>query len=372
MMKKLLYVTFNDINPTAGVSKKIIDQVDAFRNNGLDARLLAIITQNGKRTANIDKLQLSEISHGIKGQIQIVFLYRKILDYIKENNIDMLYVRYTQNADFFYILFLYRCKKIGCKILLEIPTYPYDGEFWGKKAILQTQILVERVFRKQLKNCVDYIVTTSELDTILGIDTIRISNAVNEKNIPVVCREPKKDNEIVLISVATISFWHGLDRLISGLEKYYLTRPKKKVRLIIVGGGDSDTLKQLLSMIDNSVIKQYIEYVGPKQGEELISLFNKADLAVGCLACHRKNIVEVKSLKNVDYAMRGLPMFYSESNADFDRMPYVLRVPADETPIEISSLIYFLQKQNMKACEIRNSVLHLTWDEQIKKILNVV
>lgn len=366
---KLLYVTFHELNPAAGVTKKILDQVGAFQKNGVQTSLLAIYSDNDKRSAKIDNEELSEISHGIKGQIQIRRLYRKIIEYVESNYINTLYIRYTQEADPFYVDFLKKCKRLGCKILLEIPTYPYEGECAKQSLVLKTQILVERYFRNRLRHYVDFIVTTSDFDTILGIKTIKISNAVNADNIPLVSNK-NNQNKLTLISVATISFWHGLDRIILGLENYYSRKPQKEVKLLIVGGGDPVTLLKVQNLIKKTKLQSYVDYVGPRFGNDLNNYYNAADIAVGCLACHRKNIVEVKSLKNVDYAMRGLPMFYSENNSDFDDMPFVYKVPADDTPIDVNSIVDFFNSLSMTSKEIRDSVKHLTWNEQIKKILS--
>ena len=49
-------------------------------------------------------------------------------------------------------------------------------------------------------------------------------------------------------------------------------------------------------------------------------------------------------------------------------MPYILKAPADETPIEISKIITFCKKQTIPPQEIRNSIRHLSWKEQMKKV----
>ena len=73
-------------------------------------------------------------------------------------------------------------------------------------------------------------------------------------------------------------------------------------------------------------------------------------------------------MKNVEYAMRGIPMVYSESNTDFDGRPYVLRVPADDTDIDVKLLCDFVKQLKMTPSEIHDSVSDFTWDNQMKKI----
>ena len=50
-------------------------------------------------------------------------------------------------------------------------------------------------------------------------------------------------------------------------------------------------------------------------------------------------------------------------------MPYIIKVPADETPIDIPKLISFYQRLSLSPQEIRNSIQHLSWKEQMKKVL---
>ena len=112
-----------------------------------------------------------------------------------------------------------------------------------------------------------------------------------------------------------------------------------------------------------------MKFHGLLYGDELNRVFLDTDLCVGCLACHRKHIVEVKSLKNVEYAMRGIPMVYSEQNNDFDNRPYVLKATADESPVDVADLLLRFEKAERDPETIRRSVAHLSWEFQMKKLL---
>ena len=81
--------------------------------------------------------------------------------------------RYFYSSPWFisYLKFL---KKINLKVILEIPTYPYDGEVkdnfftkWDKK------------YRKELHKYVDKGVTYSNDKKIWGITCINISNGID-------------------------------------------------------------------------------------------------------------------------------------------------------------------------------------------------
>lgn len=107
-----------------------------------------------------------------------------------------------------------------------------------------------------------------------------------------------------------------------------------------------------------------------KMNEELDELFNEADFAIGSLARHRSGIDKIKTLKNREYAARGIPFAYSETDEDFDKMPYILKVPADESPIDIHRLIRFYMELDLSPRKIRDSIKNLSWKEQMMKVIN--
>ena len=365
MKPKVLYLAFLELAKGDGVSKKIAAQVKAFKKKS-ECHLCSYINSCNKRSFKVDDHTICEVPN------RYSLLYRKhifnsILRYIELNNINILYIRYTLNADLYYILFLKSVKKIGCKILLEIPTYPYDNEF--KKASLKRNILhnIEKLFRKWLRCCCDYIVTTSEEDMIFDTPTIRISNAVDPDDI--VLNAPTENKEFYrFVAVGQIAFWHGYDRIILGLKNYYNNNPSVLVYLDIVGDGHS--LQDLQTLTKNFNLEKYITFHGRREGAELDLIFKTADMAIGCLGCHRKSLMEVKSLKNVEYAMRGIPFVYSEQNSDFDDKTFVLKCPADESPIVVEELINFVNNNKLSPFAIRESVHTLSWDNQINIILN--
>ena len=69
-----------------------------------------------------------------------------------------------------------------------------------------------------------------------------------------------------------------------------------------------------------------------RHGEELDELFEQADMGIGSLARHRSGITHIKTLKNREYAARGLPFIYSEMDSDFEGKPYILKAKADGKP----------------------------------------
>jgi hypothetical protein len=125
------------------------------------------------------------------------------------------------------------------------------------------------------------------------------------------------------------------------------------------------------------IIKQYhiekrIIFHGTLFGKELDEVFNECQFAIGSLARHRSGITIIKTLKNREYATRGLPFIYSEQDSDFDQQPYVIKASADESPINVEEIIKFLDTFKMKPSEIRQTVACLSWKIQMERVVEKV
>ena len=101
-------------------------------------------------------------------------------------------------------------------------------------------------------------------------------------------------------------------------------------------------------------------------------MFNQCQFAIGSLGRHRSGITVIKTLKNREYATRGIPFIYSEQDSDFDQQPYILKAPADESPIAIQQIIDFMDHFTMKPEDIRMTVEHLTWKIQMRQVVDAV
>jgi len=99
-------------------------------------------------------------------------------------------------------------------------------------------------------------------------------------------------------------------------------------------------------------------------------MFDECDFGIGSLARHRSRIDKIKTLKNREYAARGIPFVYSETDDDFENMPYILKVPADETPLDIEAIIRFSNSVHLSPTWIRESIKEtLSWQKQMRCVI---
>lgn len=363
---KALFLVFGGFQAYNGISKKIRYQINALTKCGINVDACHYeVSEKGERLWMINGQVLVNLGKGIIAKIKKRIFFTSIIRYIQEENITFIYIRSYHNANPFTIYLVKTLKKHGIKIVLEIPTYPYDQEFINQKF----NLCIDKFYRHTFCKYIDKIVTFSNDTKIFGQRTIRISNGIDFDSIPLHNRKKTITNELHLIGVAEIHFWHGFDRVIQGLKNYYTNNPDYKVYFHIIGNfsGDRERI-EIENPIKENKLQEYIILHGAKQDAELDTLFNQADFAIGSLGRHRSGINNIKTLKNREYAARGFAFIYSETDDDFDHMPYILKAPADETPIDIPSLISFCKNQSMSPKDIRNSIHHLSWNEQMKKV----
>ena len=367
MKIKILYLAFAPILEGNGVANKILAQCDAFKKLGHDVTFCHFRSDNGKNYACINNEDFFCLGGRLTYQFNIFRFFCKLSQYVKTSGFDAIYIRYEKNANAGFVSFL-RSLKGACKVIMEIPTYPYDNEIHNASFYRRLRLWEEGHYREKFCGCVDYMATFTDATSIFGVKTLKISNAVDDKALNLRKIIEPHDYDLSFIGVANLAFWHGYDRLLYGIRNYYKAGGTKKILFRIVGEGNAEERNRLKEIVRNEKLENNVIFYGNKSGKELDDLFDQSDFAIGCLGCHRKNINTVKSLKNVEYAMRGIPFIYSETNDDFDDKPYVMKATPDDSPIDIRMIIGYIEKQKLTPEDIRKDVAHLTWDSQMEKI----
>jgi len=379
----ILFLVYHGFSEYSGISKKIHYQVKGLRENGHDVRLCYYgFAENGHSCRYVDGNLLKDYGKGKWAGLRQRIDNNCIYDYCIREKIEFVYARCFQNANPWLIRFFKKLKQAGIHTVTEIPTYPYDAEFVGFSRMTRLNLKVDQIFRHRLYSQQDAIVTFSDAEEIFGQRTIRISNGVDFDSIPL--HEPLTTNhELHLIGVAEVHYWHGFDRLIAGLGEYYKDVRNKKeegreIYFHIVGGvGPSEMYDSMHApgfheLMEKYQIRDKVIFHGQLFGDALTDVFDQCQFAVGSLARHRSGITNIKTLKNREYATRGIPFVYSEQDTDFDYQPYVLKAPADESPIKIHQILDFMNHFTMKPSEIRRTIEHLTWKIQMQKVIDAV
>lgn len=374
-MRRVLFLSFSGYSEHNGISKKKLAQVQGLVECGCDVTncYYDVDPVTDHRLWMVDNDLLVDLGTGIKAKLRKRVDYTPILKYIKERQITFVYIRSEHNANPFLVSFLKHLRKREVKVVMEIPTFPYDQEYIDLKD--KCSLFIDKLFRKGLAKQLDAIVTFSNESTIFSQRTIRISNGIDFNSLKLKQQGSHAFNEIHLIAVAEIHYWHGFDRIVAGIANYYQSgrQNSRTVYLHIVGEFSGERERgEILPLILDNQLENYVILHGKLFGTALDEMFDQTDIGIGSLARHRSNITYIKTLKNREYAARGIPFIYSEIDEDFEKMSYVLKVPADDSPIDIDLLLEFYDRSTMTAEEIRSTVHHLAWKKQMQRVLDSV
>lgn len=379
---KILFLVYHGFSEHSGISKKIHYQVKGLKENGYDVRLCYYdFSPEGHRCRFVDGQIIADYGKGKLAAVQQRLNYESIYKYCVREGIDFVYARCFQNANPWLIRFFKKLRKAGIHAVTEIPTYPYDQEFKNFEWKMRMGLYVDQLFRNRLCRYMDAIVTFSDTKEIFGQRTINISNGVDFDSIPLhqlqhpLSLERAGDEALHLIGVAEVHPWHAFDRVIAGIGEYYrdVRSKKEDVFFHIVGGVHPNHMRNYFDpLLEKYQIRDRIIFHGQLFGKELDDVFNQCQFAIGSLGRHRSGISVIKTLKNREYATRGIPFIYSEQDGDFDYQPYVLKAPADESPIDIQRIIEFYKSNSWNPAEIRKTVEPLQWKYQMKKVVDAV
>lgn len=372
-MKKILY--FNYVNPLEkGVRKKIEFQKKSLKKLGcIISEIKVDFSENIQNLFYEDEVlfrSLITTGRTFGEKIKKTLSWKKScllsVKKIEKEKIQNIYVRYPGSNKYF-IEFLKKIKKLNMKIIIEIPTYPYDEE---SKKIHISKIL-DKIYRKKLYKYTDKIVTYSEDKEIWGIPCINISNGIDLDEVKMIDKKTKDRNKIVFTSVSNCSFWHGIDRLLLSLDKYGELNDKREIEVNIVGEGyESNKLKEMV--FKSEYLSKIVFFQGVKTGQDLDDIYDKTDIGIGSLARHRSGLKTMRALKNREYCAKGLPMIFSEDDPDLRNVPFVYHVSADEKLIDIELIIKWYENMNLKPEEIREYSKQFSWDIQMKKVIDEI
>ena len=374
---KILFLVYHGFSDESGISKKIHYQVKGLRQNGHEVHLCYYdFDSRGHRCRYVDDKVIADYGMGaiaaLRSRTQLDCIYYYCID----NGIEMVYARSFMNASPVLVRLFGKLNKQDIKCVTEIPTYPYDQEFKGYPLKYKIPLYIDKMFRRALSAKMEAIVTFSNKESIFGKRTICISNGIDLDSIPL--HNPKKQQDIHFIAVAEIHYWHGFDRLVAGLGEYYKSNPNgRKVYFHVVGweddrGTTSNGYLTVEQMARKYGIEKYIINHGKLFGDKLDEVFNQCVFAIGSLGRHRSGITEIKTLKNREYAARGISFIYSENDSDFDDKPYIIKAPADESPINVGEIINYIDSHDFNPAEIRKTVEHLSWKYQMEKVITEI
>lgn len=286
------------------------------------------------------------------------------------NQIDapcFIYIRNCPPLDRDYIAFIktLRERYSNCKIIVEVPTYPYDSELFSlakQKPLLKK----DKIYREKYKLYVDRISVFSKDKTVFGIKTLNLMNGINVNDTLPVSHQYSFNKKLInMIFVGTMRQHHGLERIIKGLFDYYSEESRETVvRLLLVGDGPEQSMYKAL--VEKYSLQPYVIFYGKKEGNELDDLYNQADIALNSFGLYKLGLDWLSSIKSREYIAKGLPTVNGCPTDVFVTYPseFCIDFPNDDSVICVNKIVDWYselmtkyQTPNEMAREIRKYAL---------------
>jgi len=368
---------FGGQNSNSGVAKKLFNQVSELNRLGLDVELVLVSVGDVQyppydflTAYKVNSVPMGNFLGRIKRAREISRIFGEVIDSLGPG--DVLYYRYSGSFPLYYPKTYFRRIRT-CKIVTEHQTKELD-EFKLTDNVLSywSDYFFGKVLRKQSDAIVGVTDEITQYEITRARDPqkphLTIGNGFAVQSVPVRQAPYPNDDSLHLLCVANVSRWHGLDRLLQGLATYSRT-PK----VILHIAGDGAELPHLQQLTDELGIGDRVIFHGFTAGKALDALFDQCHIAVGSLGIHRIGLKEASILKAREYCARGIPFIYGIADPDFPPdFPYILHVPADESPIDIEQVLAFAKEvyadpdhpQKMR----RYAEEHLDWSVKMKKL----
>lgn len=328
-MKKGYYIFVENCG-SSGVKRKIAMQIKALSGR-FDVKELMIKTSDRSLVGR---------TLGLFPWNSMLREYRTALEQLESP--DFVYIRRAY-VDKLYLAFLRDIKEKYpmCKIIVEIPTYPYKKEMLSHWYTFLMYIK-EVIYRGKYKESIDRFVTYSDDDKLFGVPTIRTMNGVNVKAVtPTQPSNEYKPNEIHLIAVALLARHHGYERVIKGLYGYYQIEHKREVYFHIVGDGSER--KKYTSLVKKYKLDKYVKFYGSKYGAELDELYNIADAGLAAFGVYKDGFSKLSTIKAREYLAKGLPVILGAEDDLFSGdAKYGLTFPNNPTAVDIEKVAEYL------------------------------
>ena len=339
-------------NIANGVTQKTLSQAKAFQEMGAQVDCIgysegAVVAYRFEDGNFHRHEMLAQIKNA---KIKRFPLWVSIRKYIKKNEYDLAYIRYPI-IDFFVVRALRAIRKSCDNVVIEIPSYPLEIE--NATTIRKCLYALDTLLHNKCQRYVDRIIYIgNQTDTIFRCPAVQIPNGLPEQIKNISCSGYHiNGNHIVLICVSNMHPFHGYDRLLNGLKEYYKEKHFYDIDVVLVG--DGICREEYEKIVKESDLKSHVRFTGVLKGDELTAEYMGATIGVGSLGMYREGFLEASSLKTKEYLVRGLPFVYAVNEIGLDeKFPYALKVPNDDTPIQINDIVSFVDELKREPSDV--------------------
>ncbi len=359
---KLLYLAFVNTNYEQILTK--IDQqfkaIKAICDNS-DCYVVGIknSTIDFEKFCNINYIELKKTDepYSLKE-------YYSVCEEIAQNdNYDIIYFRYP--------LF----NKLTYEFVSKFDNVVFEHQSIVENEISPPEAEIEKKFApfilakaRGIVAVTDEILTYELSRTLKTIPGHVMSNGIDTDSIGMLSPH-YHPNKLHLFCASHFSPWHGIDRLIDGLE---LFNDHTSITLHLAGEGPE--IARYKKMVQEYGLEERVIFYGRLNQKQIDEITKYCQIAIGSLALHRIHLNQFCVLKNREYCLRGIPFVYAGEDVDFyPELPFVRIFAANDEPIDIQVLVDFADEiarhPEIREQERQYAMDNLQWGQRIQQLM---
>lgn len=339
-MKYALYITYVDYHQGSfpGVEAKIAGQMLAM--GEADYRVDRVNQFGGGAQLVDSETGRAEMFYA--GRFRRFAICKAVETSLKRRTYTAAYIRFQFFSEDVRRI-VKRLKSSGVRVLMEFPTYPYEGELHRQGWKGEIKLFCDRLFRGACARYIDAFVTQAEETRIYGVPCVRVLNGLDYSSHPLRDVRPANPGEMHLAAVASMLPWHGYDRLLRGMADY--VKKNRQVRVVLHLVGEGREMAGYRKIVEESGLSDCVVFHGMQGGNALHEIMSGCDIAVGSLAAFRIGLKKLSTLKSREYCAWGFPSVNAtETDILNPEDPFCLFVPEEESPVDVEAIADFFHR----------------------------
>ncbi len=391
---KLIYVFTSASVNSGSVQKKVIEQIQALRSNGVECKGLFFTTDefDNNATECFEFISVPKVPKTyFRSAKQRIAYHQTVCNYFNQHKIetDYIYVRYPGAGKYIAKWVNEWGHKIFFEHLtsetLEIRLYGRENPFkWSLSSVLSRleflywPLFNEWRYGKFIRNNAAFGIANSMdianyENSKAGKNYVKLINgdAVNTGNYNVVDKPLFKNqfNMVFLKGAVTQADFNGLDRLFKGMAKY-----QGPIQLhLFLYGKNLEHEKQLIQSLGIQELVTAGDFIDKAEIDKLMPSIH---LGIAALGVHRKGLKGTTTIKSREYCARGIPFIYGHNDPDFSAVKvaekFCKEYPANDSDINMNELIEWyknISNNTNLGLEMHNfSKLNLDYNSKMKKL----
>ena len=374
-MKKILFIMKYPLSECYSLKHKFNGQINAAKALGYDTYNLAcdkkyIYLVHDEKYEKIKSILFATNKYYINTKA-FIDIFISVLLILKKKKFDIVYMRICPLSYIGYKM----CRKIASSsrsFIIEDPSYSNRNIEQKNNVLNNIYSIYSNIWWRKIYKYIDlFSIIGDHADYIHGIRAINIANGVCVNDVPLKF-EHSISEPYHFIVVASMSYWHGYDRLIKGIALIN-EKERKKVIIDMVGDEGDGSLSVWKEMIKKYKLSENFVFHGRVEGKALDQIFDIADVGISSLGMYRAGYKTASVLKLREYAARGLPFVYAHDDPLLnENLWFALKVPNDDRSINIIQIIKFINEVSSNegfSEEIRNYAKnYMSWESQLEKV----